>query len=419
MVMQFLKRYMLAPACYDLETEVSRFREEMQRGLEGEKSSLLMIPTFVSPEAGEIAPQTVIVLDAGGTNLRVGAVTFSGGVVTDVDFQKYPLPGTAEPLTKTAFFDAIAEKLAPYLDRGSRIGFCFSYAADCMENHDAKIVAFCKEVTVTGAEGAEICKELSEAIRRRGIQKTYSFVQLNDTVATQLGGMAASDRGSYGGYIGFILGTGMNGCYTERTERIEKYTGGIYRAENMIVNMEAGCYSGFEKGALDRAVDAQSAIPGDHQAEKMMSGAYLGKILCHALKAANAEGITQSAIPQELSEIPMPDVNAFLANQPGMLDALIAPQDRETVRAIIEGLYSRTARLMAIIFASVALHTGQGAKKPMCIVLEGSTYQKSPRLQAHLAEELETVRQKFGCRFEIIQAENPTLTGSAYAAVSN
>ena len=409
-MLEFLKEQNLTAECYDLQAEIAHFREDMTRGLRGEESSLFMIPTFLSPEAGEIADQSIIVLDAGGTNLRVGSVSFRGGVASEVEFEKYPLPGTDRELGCDEFFDAVVEKLAPYLDRSDKIGFCFSYAAHCMENRDAKLVAFCKEVKVRDAEGVEICKALDAAIRRRGIEKKYSYVQLNDTVATLLGGMAAVGRSKYDAFIGFILGTGTNGCYVEKTENIEKYTGSLYTAPTMIINMESGCYAGFGKGDIDRAVDAASTIPGDHQAEKLISGVYMGVILAEALRSA---GLMTDAC----REIPMPDVNAFLAGEKSVLDSLVS--DRKAVTQIIEGIYSRTARLMTVVYAAIALHRGVGKEKPVAIVLEGSTYQKSPVLQQYLAAELEAVKENVGISFEIVAAENATLTGSAYAAVSN
>ena len=414
----FIARYGLSAMGYDLQEEIEKFRREMVRGLSGEDSSLYMIPTFLSPEAGACPDETVIVLDAGGTNLRVGAVLFRDGVAAQVDFEKYPLPGTDRELTAEAFFDAIAEKLAPYLDRGSKVGFCFSYAAQCMEDRDARLVRFCKEVKVTGAEGLEICKALDAAIRRRGVTKQYAYVQLNDTVATQLGGMAASDRSAYDGYIGFILGTGTNGCYTENTASIRKYTGTQYREKTMIVNMESGCYAGFRKGELDEIIDNASALPGDHQAEKMISGAYLGKIIMEALKRAQTEGVITSFAHDGSDEVPMPHVNDFLAGRSSMLDCL-SLEDKEAVTQIILALYGRTARLMTVVFTSIALQKNAGREKPMAIVLEGSTYQKSPRLQDLLQKELEAVERQYGIRFAILGAENATLTGSAFAAISN
>ena len=73
----------------------------------------------------------------------------------------------------------------------------------------------------------------------------------------------------------------------------------------------------------------------------------------------------------------------------------------------------------AVVFGAIALHLNLGREKPMAIVLEGSTYQKSTCLQALLKQELEELRKTYGVGFAIIAAENTTLTGSAYAAVSN
>ena len=415
---RFLQDQSLTADCYDLDAEIQRFQQEMTAGLSGEKSSLFMIPTFISPEAAELTDETLIVLDAGGTNLRVGYVTFKGGKADEVVFEKCPLPGTDKALTCDEFFDAVAEKLAPYLNAGNKIGFCFSYAAQCMENRDAKMVAFCKEVKVTGAEGVEICKALDAAIHRRGVEQTYSYVQLNDTVATQLGGMAATDRSKYDGYIGFILGTGINGCYTEATANIPKYTGTAYTDPTMIVNMEAGCYAGFSKGAVDYCIDGKSAIPGDHQAEKMMSGAYLGRIIAEALKVASKARILETDL-SHVEKIHMVEINRFLAGESNEIDSFLCDSDRGAVKMLIESVYRRTARLMAVMFAAVAIHSDIGKVKPVCVVLEGSTYQKSPVLQEFLMAELETVLQTYGRRFEVISAENPTLTGSAFAAAAN
>ena len=115
----------------------------------------------------------------------------------------------------------------------------------------------------------------------------------------------------------------------------------------------------------------------------------------------------------------MPDVNAFLAGEANCLSDRYPAADHAVIREIIEGLYARTARLLCVNFTAIALQTGKGREKPICIVMEGSTYQKSPRLQELLAEDLRLARETFGCSFEICFAENSTLTGAAYAAMTN
>lgn len=411
---EFLKNEHLHKDCYDILAETDKLRADMQHGLYGCPSSLFMLPSFICPEFLISGNETVIVIDAGGTNLRVGAVTFEGGKISKIEFEKHPLPGLKEELSCTEFFDSVAQKLSPYLDKGTKIGFCFSYAAECLENKDAKIIDFCKEVKIRDAQGAMLCQELQNAIARTGNSRRYSFVQLNDTVATLLGGMAECDKDHYSGFIGFILGTGTNACYIEQTKNIKKYSGNLYRGDSMIINMESGCYSGFPKGELDRYLDKQSQLPFDHQTEKLIGGVYMSKILAAALKKAEKTGLIYNA-PQ-LNEIPLPDANAFLQGEDSILDCI---GSRENAREIILALYGRTARIMAIICAAVALHTAKGQKKPIAIVIEGSTYHKSPALKRLFEIELDNITKLYNCRFEITSAANATLTGSAFAALNN
>ena len=66
---------------------VATFLKEMEAGLKGEPSSLAMIPTYVSP-SGDLKRDTpVAVLDAGGTNLRAGTVSFPTGA-TEAKIEK-------------------------------------------------------------------------------------------------------------------------------------------------------------------------------------------------------------------------------------------------------------------------------------------------------------------------------------------
>ena len=72
----FLTRHMLSAQSVDDNKILSFFESEMEKGLNGEESSLQMIATYVSPDAEIIPGESVIVLDAGGTNFRTCLVTF-------------------------------------------------------------------------------------------------------------------------------------------------------------------------------------------------------------------------------------------------------------------------------------------------------------------------------------------------------
>ena len=476
---EFLLANMLTAEQYDLATEIGAFRGDMLCGLEGEDATLPMIPTFLSTDADLSGEQTLIVLDAGGTNLRTGIARLHDGVIDGVEYTKCKMPGIEKTVTNDEFYDFLAERLAPYLDLGDKIGFCFSFPAECLDDGDAKLVRFSKEIKVDGAEGKYVCRELLAAIRRRGVTKAFTCVQLNDTAAAMLGGMAVANQAKYSGFIGFILGTGVNACYVEKTENVGKYvnkaplckgscrgeaeteglygqtscnagqelttppalratspytgealdgattqlpntgeaTARAYTKPTMVINTEAGMYGGFARGPIDVRLDKRSKLPGDHRAEKMLSGVYLGKIIYEALSDAQAAGLVSSAPQSETREVPMPDVNQFLAGEASMLD-LLSPADRETARAIILSIYGRAARLCAVMLAGIALQMHAGREKPICVVLEGSTYHLSPMLKAALARDLTALEKLYGLTFEIVKLEHQSLTGAAYAALA-
>ena len=96
----FLKRHGLRAEDVDSDKVLDFFSSEMKRGLEGKESSLAMIATYT--EAGNDIPdgESVIVMDAGGTNFRTCLVTFNDGVAEISDFQKVGMPGAKKEVTK-------------------------------------------------------------------------------------------------------------------------------------------------------------------------------------------------------------------------------------------------------------------------------------------------------------------------------
>ena len=73
---EFLLQTGMHPDLIDLQRQTSLFRREMQRGLAGDSSSLPMLPTYLTTDGVLPADKPVLVIDAGGTNLRLARVTF-------------------------------------------------------------------------------------------------------------------------------------------------------------------------------------------------------------------------------------------------------------------------------------------------------------------------------------------------------
>lgn len=413
----FLEKNKLSANCFRNETEIKRIELEMTMGLKGGKSSLQMIPSYQSVYPREANNKPIIVLDAGGTNLRVSLITVTRqGELMQEAFAKHPMPGTNGAITKEAFFDSIAQKIVPLCDRSDTISFCFSFAAKPLLNHDATVYSLCKEIQVEGISGANVCEELSKALKRQRVTKKFSYFLLNDSVASLLGGYSETKTDvEYDGYIGLIWGTGFNVCYTERTRNIPGAS--TYPFNNMIVNMEAGSYAGFARGRVDIKLDEESVLPGDHQAEKMIGGAYLGDVILTALHNAAEEGLLTSSIVH-LNEIKLSDVDCFLSGQENNLFSELSVRDIGTVRKIIISVYERAAMFVSYILVAAAerikLHK---TKARVLIVADGSTLLKSDHLKRLLERCCDTLCANTQIKIDFLYASEATIRGTAQAAL--
>ena len=103
-----------------------------------------------------------------------------------------------------------------------------------------------------------------DAIERRGANVDVLGI-INDTTSTQVYGMYLKP----GTQMAYVLGSGMNTCYTERVDRIEKIdpikTFGK-NVEKVIINLENGMLGDngsidFAKTKFDFELDEQSMFP--------------------------------------------------------------------------------------------------------------------------------------------------------------
>ncbi len=411
----FLRRTDMAAECIELEPALAEFRRQMHAGLRDEDSSLMMLPSFISLHSAP-RDRRVIALDAGGTNLRAAVVYFDGEGRPVVEYQsKQPMPGTQGTLDRDEFFAAIADAIEPIADASDTVGFCFSFVMDVLPDRDARIVAFSKELRVTGAEGAVIGASLNRELVRRGHGPKH-FALLNDTVAALLSGVTGTRE--YDGHIGFILGTGTNCCYAERGERIEKLPG---TTGSMVINMESGIYSGFARGRFDRELDEGSKMPGDHLTEKMLSGAYLGDLVFRTVRGACDAGLFSADFAARLKDHKSFETAELGTFAEGAENALTAGNktDVETLRAIVTDAYDRAARILAVTFTAILTHTdtGRSPDTPCCVTAEGSTYHKTPLLQKRLAHYLDAwTAGVHGRHCTIVRCDDATVIGAAVAA---
>ena len=224
---------------------------------------------------------------------------------------------------------------------------------------------------------------------------------------------------------------------------------GLHGDTKMLVNLESGSFDGFPRGDFDLEMDNALPDTGYYIAEKMCSGAYLGKLSRHTLQAAAREGLFSSAAAEHLlrgypiiadlsrklktnglppnrvagvslSTLPELDTPTADAWASGKLPERFGDADRDKVVYIIHELFDRAARCMCCNLSAILLLTGEGADKPVCISVDGSLFKKSalfrPLLEKHMQD---FAGETLGRKFEFITSDETTLLGTAAAVLLN
>lgn len=429
----------LHPACYDLEREVKLLREACEAGLRGDAEALEMIPTYVGSKLLEERRQeTVLVLDAGGTNLRVSVVRIGPEGEELLEWRKQPLPGTQGSLPAEAFFACLAELVQPLLHYSRRLAFCFSFSADILPDREARVRLMSKEVSVTGMAGRLLGEELRKALRDRGDSGELEVLVLNDTIAALLSALPETQARGLEGPLGLIHGTGINSAYAEAKE-YPKFGGKLLCP--MLINTESGNYSMQNRGPVDLYLDRHSTLPDDHEFEKLFSGAYLGEIARLGFLAATGKLVADGCPAPEtqlFSEgfaekfesrygkamsfgnaiISLWRADAGSAEVAEFEACLETEADREAASVLFDLLYERAAQLLLIQITALLEQAGIGrdADHPAAVLIEGTTFHRSTGLAEKLYHRLEKLAKEKGLHTCILACrENSNLFGSALA----
>lgn len=409
--------------------EITRlFAGEMERGLEGGGSSLPMIPSFLGDSFDVNPGETVVAVDAGGTNLRISRITFTDdGLPVIGETRKYQMPGSQEQIDCDTFFDMLAGYLADMLGGVKRLGFCFSYEVEIQPDLDGKILSMSKEVMVSGCEGRMVGRELAEALAKHGVQEVPSITVLNDTTACLLGGRLLCRQHEYGDYLGFVLGTGTNLCYYEDNDRITKLSPGILGKGRSIINIESACFDKMPIGRVDDSFFMTTKQPMEHRLEKLVSGQYLGPMFLHFARIAAGYGVFQKQTKEAvlgMERLSTAQWNAFLEGEDpeGALAQACAgrEEDREALVELADFLLERAAVLSV---AGMAACLGRGTEKhspyaPVLVTAEGTTFSRCRRLHEKIVSLSETyIGKEKHVNLYFASPEHSVICGTALAAV--
>ena len=414
---EFLARHCMSPERIDPAVYAPKMAQSMAEGLEAEGRMLPMIPTYLKNDGAVPLGENAVVIDAGGTNFRCALARFTPNGCEIGDVFKTKMPGIGKSATWEEFISFIADAVTPYMDRADKIGFCLSYSADITPEIDGRVIRIDKEVVITGSEGKLVGASLIEELERRGC-RGKSVVILNDTAAVLLGVSATLDKEQYSGFIGQINGTGTNTCCIVPLEKIGKlHASG---ADGVIVNLESGLYDGFPRGDYDLELDCESNNPGSKHMEKMTSGVYLGALCRIMFRAAVHEDELSSDSGERIAERGAFDASTIDRWASGEDLEGFEDEDAQFIREVCLAAFDRSARCMCVNLTAIALLTGEGADKPICVCAEGSLVQKSrhfrPMLEKYLSEYALGV---FGRKLELTVGYETTLPGAAAAVLLN
>ena len=400
------------------------FISEMEKGLKGEPSSLMMIPTFVGVNGKIPQGASAAVLDAGGTNFR-GAIVSIPPQISDK--QNQPMPGTKGEVDEETFYNAFAAEVKRLEGKPSckKLGWCFSYPAEATKDLDAKLVRWTKNIKAPAIVGQFVGKELLKRTGGEGI------AVVNDTVATLLAAKATEGDKTYSSYIGFILGTGTNTAYVEKNKNILKMSG-LDPEGSMIINAESGAFDKAPRSKFDDAADAKTGNPGIGLLEKMIAGAYLGGVGLEIYKAAAKEGLFSKEAASALGglgALETMDFDNFCAGfkkegRDNVLDTIFSnPDDAKMAKRLGLPVFERAAVLTAVQLAAFVIKSGEGAdpSAPVAINADGSTYYKTRAIpfDATVRRELdEMLVQRRNVHYAITpQVDDAPMVGAAIAAM--
>ncbi|KAK7801562.1 hypothetical protein U0070_006707 [Myodes glareolus] len=408
----------------------AEMRTAMIKGLQGEASSLRMLPTYVraTPDGSERGD--FLALDLGGTNFRVLLVRVAEGSV-QITNQIYSIPEYAAQGSGQQLFDHIVDCIVDFEQsqglsgQSLPMGFTFSFPCKQLGLDQAILLNWTKGFSASGCEGQDVVYLLREAIRRRQAVDLNVVAIVNDTVGTMMSCGYDDPRCE----IGLIVGTGTNACYMEELENVTSVPG---NSGHMCINMEWGAFGddgslGMFLTSFDDSVDQASINPGKQRFEKMISGMYLGEIVRHILLHLTGLGVlfrgemTQSLQTKDifktkfLSEIEsgslaLRQVRAILED----LGLPLTSDDALMVLEVCQAVSQRAAQLCGAGVAAVVekMRENRGLQElTVSVGVDGTLY----KLHPHFSKLVSATVQKLAphCKVTFLQSEDGSGKGAA------
>ncbi|KAH7398827.1 hypothetical protein DE146DRAFT_505818 [Phaeosphaeria sp. MPI-PUGE-AT-0046c] len=431
---------------------VKEFIREMDEGLQQEGTELSQIPTYVTAVPNGTEKGLYMAVDLGGTNFRVCSIQLHGNTTFSLTQSKVAIPRELMVAkTSKELFSFLAKQIELFLkahheehyfstlkrrEGGAaatseqeifNLGFTFSFPVNQIGINKGMLMRWTKGFDIQDAVGKDVCALLQTEIDELHLPVKVAAL-VNDTVGTLMA-RSYTSPGKTGTLLGAIFGTGTNGAYVEKLDKVTKLTkdknAGDYDKSTgeMIVNTEWGSFDNslrtLPNTPYDVELDKKSVNPGIQMFEKRVSGMFLGELLRLALvKLLQDPNVPLFADDNSSSN----DVHSttqihdnspiwkqwgidtsFLSvcagdSSPGLrmlrqtLDkeydiSAVSAEDAEAVREIAGAIGRRAARLSAVAIAAIVINTGRLSKSTGTATTEQKAGVDPARGQVELADE--------------------------------
>ncbi|KAF2172111.1 hypothetical protein M409DRAFT_62919 [Zasmidium cellare ATCC 36951] len=458
----------------DVNRGVHEFIRQMDEGLEKTGATMSQIPTYVTAVPNGTEKGLYMAVDLGGTNFRVCSIQLHGNSTFSLTQSKVAIPkNLMVAKTSHELFSFLAKQIELFLkthhgeqyqshkERRSSVltgdkeedvfslGFTFSFPVQQSGINKGTLIRWTKGFDIHDTVGKDVCALLQQEIDALGLPVRVAAL-VNDTVGTLMA-RSYTSPGKTGTLLGAIFGTGTNGAYVEKLEKVTKLkkmgaaAGDIDTSTGeMIINTEWGSFdnhmSVLPDTSYDRDLDRESVNPGIQMFEKRVSGMFLGEILRRSLiKLLNDKAVPlfsdedsnqndvhsttnvapdsplykQWGLDTSFLSITSGDNSAGLKVTRQTLDkeygvTAASAEDAEAVRLIASSIGKRAARLSAVAIAAIVLATN-ALKKPAEIAttnnatlevneddivdigVDGSLVEFYPRFEEYIREALQEI----------------------------
>ncbi|KAM0492589.1 hypothetical protein ACHAP8_009766 [Fusarium lateritium] len=386
----------------------NHFVQELEKGLSITGGNIPMNPTWVMnyPDGNETGKY--LVLDMGGTNLRVYSIQLTsekGGF--EVKQESHKLPEDLKTATADELWDFVAGCLESFLQSADfdltteiDLSFIFSFPTTQRTIDEGILQRWTKGFNISNTEGVDAAESLRRAVKKKNLPLKVCVVT-NDTTATMMASAYLNSETE----IGCVFGTGCNGAYFERVLAIPKLANDNLNAESfMAINCEWGAFDNehavLPLTSYDIAIDNDSPRKGQQAFEKMVAGLYLGELfrrIILEIHQRDPQSFLEGQSIEKLQDTYCLDSSFLSAIEEDTSDGLreayetcvsslgISPTHAELqfMKGVARLITTRAARLSATGVAAIC----QKRDLQRCHVgVEGSLFEKHPHFQMELSK---------------------------------